>query len=321
MKKALRYLLIIIGIVVLLAGGFAAFIAIRGIPSYTAEKIDFKVDVTPERIAKGEKLASMLCAGCHLDRNTGKFSGRQLDEVKKFGTIYAKNITNDPEHGIGKWTDGELAYLFRTGIKPDGTYIPPYMPKLVEMSDEDLRSIIAFLRSDHAWLQAEKITQPLSKPSFLTKFLTNIGAMKPFPYPDHEISDPDTTNLVEWGKYIALGQLECFSCHSRDFATNDFFEPEKSKGYFGGGNVLYGLDGSEIHSANITMDEETGIGRWTEEEFIRAVKYGIVPYNQPALRIPMQPYTRLTDNEVRAIYAYLKTVPKIKNEVDRDLSK
>ena len=77
-------------------------------------------------------------------------------------------------------------------------------------------------------------------------------------------------------------------------------------------------EGKEIVTLNITMDEETGIGKWTEEQFIKAVKSGQVP-NGPALRYPMQAYSNLTDQEVRAIYAYLKTVPKQKNKVERKL--
>lgn len=317
MKKVLRYLLLTLTIIAVLIGGFAAFIAIRGIPKYKAETIDLKVDVTPERIAKGEKLASMLCRSCHYNENTGKFTGRRLSDVPQFGEIYSRNITKDPEHGIGKWTDGQLAYLFRTGIKPDGTYLPPYMPKLVHLSDEDLYSIIAFLRSDNPWIQPDNTRQPESKPSFLTKFLTGTGIVKPFPYPKTPIVNPDTTDKVKWGEYIALGQLECYSCHSRDFAKNDYFNPPNSPGFFGGGNELTSPDGSKIKSLNITMDEETGIGKWTEDEFVKAVKYGQVPNGQPALRQPMQPYANLTDNEARAIYAYLKTVPRVHNKVER----
>lgn len=319
MKKFFRYFLLIVALIAALVGGFAAFVALRGIPGYKAEKIDLKVDVTPARIAKGEKLASMLCHSCHYDANTGKLTGRKLDEVTQFGDIYSKNITKDPDHGIGKWTDGELAYLLRTGVKPDGTYLPPYMPKLAHLSNEDLFSVIAFLRSNHPWVQADNTRQPATKPSFLTKFLTNIKVMKPFPYPTQMIPEPDTTNAVQWGKYIALGQLECFSCHSQDFAKNDYFNPEKSPGFFGGGNAMVGMDGQELKSLNITMDEETGIGKWSEEDFIKAVKYGQVPNGDQGLRIPMQPYTRLSDNEVKAIYAYLKTIPKIHNKVERKL--
>ncbi|RYG43691.1 MAG: hypothetical protein EOO01_20880 [Chitinophagaceae bacterium] len=81
---------------------------------------------------------------------------------------------------------------------------------------------------------------------------------------------------------------------------------------------MIGLEGKKLKSLNITMDE-TGIGGWSEDDFVKAVKYGIIPGNKPALRPPMQPYSALTDSEVKAIYAYLKTVPKIKNKVDRNL--
>ncbi len=316
MKKFLRYALYVVGIVIVLAGAFAAFVAIRGIPKYKAETLVLSVTSSPERVARGQKLATMLCRSCHFDGKTGKFSGHEMKEAPQFGTIFSRNITRDPEAGIGKWTDGQLAVLLRTGVKPDGTYLPPYMPKLINVSDEDLQSVIAFLRSDHPWVQPDKTVQPLTRPSFLTKFLTNIGALKPFDMPKQAIAGPDTSNTVAWGRYISVGQLECFSCHSADFAKNDYFKPEQSPGYFGGGNEMYGPDGNKIQSRNITMDEETGIGKWTEEQFITAVKHG-KGIDGKALRPPMQPYSELTDGEAKAIYAYLKTIPKIRNEVPR----
>jgi hypothetical protein len=108
MKKVLRYLLIVIGILVILVGGFAAFIAIKGIPKYTAENFSLKVASTPERIEKGRQLSLMLCNDCHMNPNTGKLTGRKMDEVPQFGTLYSRNITKDPEHGNGKMTDGQL---------------------------------------------------------------------------------------------------------------------------------------------------------------------------------------------------------------------
>ena len=63
------------------------------------------------------------------------------------------------------------------------------------------------------------------------------------------------------------------------------------------------------------MDKETGLGNYTEAEFIRAVKSGIRP-NKIANRFPMQPYTLLEDEEVAAIWAYLQTVPQINNPND-----
>jgi hypothetical protein len=318
MKKVLRYLLIVIGVVVLLAGGFAAYIAISGIPSYTAQNLSLKVAATPERVERGRKLATMLCRGCHMDPNTGKLTGRKMDEVTQFGAIYSRNITQDPDNGIGKWTDGQIAFLLRTGIRPDGRFLP-IMAKLHKMSDEDLESIISFLHSDHDWVKADNTRQSDSKYSFFTKFLTNIKAMEPMPFPAGPVAEPDTTNQVKWGEYVALNRVECYACHSKDFAKNNYTDPPKSAGFFGGGNEFSMPDGSKIRSLNLTMDEETGIGKWSEEEFIRAVKTGILPGGQAAVRPPMMPFADLSDGEVKAVYAYLKSLPKIKNKVDRGL--
>lgn len=317
MKKFLRVILIIIVVLIVIVGAFAAYVSTRTLPTYTPQKPVVKIDYTPERIANGTKLASMLCKNCHYNDATHKLTGRELTEAPQFGKIYSKNITHDANAGIGKWTDGELVYFIRTGVRPDGKYIPPYMPKLIHISDEDLYSIISFLRSDNAWVQADPTKQPESQISFLTKFLLTIKAVDAFPYPTQPIPGPDTTDPVKHGRYIALNQLECYSCHSKDFAKNDYFNPEKSPGFFGGGNEMYNTEGKKLYSLNITMDENTGIGKWTEDQFVTAIKTGIVPNNQPALRNPMNPYPNLTDKEAKAIYAYLKTVPKLNNKVER----
>ena len=68
---------------------------------------------------------------------------------------------------------------------------------------------------------------------------------------------------------------------------------------------------------NLTPDMETGIGRWPEDKFVRAVKYGQVE-GEPSLRYPMQPYVHLSDDEVKAIYAYLRTLDPVSNKVERE---
>ena len=320
MKKVLKVLLVLVAVLAGLVGLAAIVISVRGIPTYDFEKVETKVVSTPARVEHGARLASMLCRNCHFNNDTRRFSGREMTEETQFGKVFIKNITGHPTAGIGKWTDGELISFLRTGTRPDGVYVPPYMPKLWHMSDEDLHSIIAFLRSDHDWVKPDPTVQPRTEPSFFSKFLTNIGAFKPFPLPKHPIPGPDTNNLVKHGEYIALYQLECFSCHSKDFAKNDYFVPSKSEGFFGGGNTMKQMDGKPIQTLNITMDEETGIGTWTEADFIKAVKHGQVKNNQPALRYPMTPYTNLTDKEAAAIFAYLKSIPKIKHKVERQLN-
>jgi cytochrome c2 len=314
MKKFFKALLFIVATVIVLVAIAATYISFRTIPKYTPEKKDIKVEITPQRVEQGAKLASMLCKNCHYSDQTKKLTGRELTEIPMFGKIFSRNIT---QGGINSWTDGELVYFIRTGIRKDGQYVPMYMPKLIHISDEDLYSVIAFLRSDNGWVQADTTQQPASQPSFLTKFLVTIGAAKPFPYPAATINGPDTTDKVKWGKYIAVDQLECYACHSQDFAKNDYFNPEKSPGYFGGGNEMFDRQGHEMHTLNITMDKTTGIGAWSEDDFVKAVRFGQLPGSQPALRYPMEPYANLTDDEAKAIYAYLKSIPAVTNKVDR----
>jgi mono/diheme cytochrome c family protein len=319
MKKLFKILGIILGIAVLVVIVFVIFISARGTGSYAVHVPDIpKVEITEARVERGAKIASMLCRNCHFNNETNKLTGRPLSEAPQFGKINSRNITQDPEIGIGEWTDAEIIYFIRTGIHPKkGIFIPPYMPKLMHISDEDLRSVVAYLRSDRPEVLADKSEYPESEPSFLTKFLSFI-AFSPYKYPDHEIPNPDTTNQLEWGKYLTLYQVECFTCHSKDFKTMNVESPEKSEGFFGGGNELVNTEGKTITTLNITPDEETGIGRWTEEEFSKALRSGIVPKG-PALRNPMIPYSMLTDNEAKAIYAYLRTVPKLNHKIDRGL--
>ena len=177
MKRALKMVGGLIGLVVLAVAGFAAFVAVRGIPHYQPGNVQLTVQPTPERLARGEKFVRLLCAGCHLDPVTRKLTGRRMiDAPPEFGPIVSKNITRHPVNGIGAWTDGELAYLIRTGISRDGRYIPPYMAKLPHLADEDLASIIAFLRSDNPLMAAEAVDPPgQTQPSFLTKLLSRVA--------------------------------------------------------------------------------------------------------------------------------------------------
>ncbi len=314
-SKVIKFLVLLIGIVLLLLICGVSYIYFSGIPKYAHEKPNYSVTVTPEKVERGKKLALILCAHCHMNPETRLLTGtRMLEAPKEFGTIYSQNITQDKTYGIGNWTDGEILYLLRTGIKRDGQYAPPYMAKLPLMADEDLESIIAFLRSDDPMVAAAAVPDTPCEPSLLTKFLTRV-AFKPLPMPAQKIPMPDTTNPVEHGKYLVFS-LDCYSCHSADFKTMNVLEPEKSPGYMGGGNKLLNMEGETILSANITPDKETGIGNWTLEQFDRALRSGLKE-GEAALRFPMVPFPQLDDTEVKAIFEYLKTIPPIQNKIAR----
>lgn len=313
MKKVLRFTLILAGLVVVALLGFVSFVAIRGVPDFDSPAIQpLTLETTPARLARGAKIAQMHCIACHADQNN-RLTGRHLSDLPAlFGTIYSMNITQDKEVGIGNWTDGELFYFLRTGLRKDGTFAP-IMPKFATMADEDLKSVVVWLRSDEALVQPSKQEAPQSDFSLFAKLLANT-VIKPLPFPDQAILIPDSTDELAFGRYVADGLGTCYACHSADFTKQDALHPELSAGYYGGGNEMKTPDNKPIFTANLTFDEETGIGKkYTKQQFILAVKACIRP-DGSLIRAPMFPHL-MTDYEAGAIYEYLKTVPNIKNDV------
>ncbi len=311
MKKLLRITALLLAGIITILTAAALYINYKSLPVYENLAPELTVKIDSASVAEGAKIGMMLCAHCHSS-DDGKLGGA-LMEKSALGEIYAPNITQHPEYGTTQYTAGELAYLLRTGIRKDGGYAPPWMTKLPHLSDEDLHNIIAFLRSDHPLVQPSDNDPPPTKYSFLAKFLLTMGIAKPLPYPEQEIKAPSPSDQVAYGRYLAVAKYDCYGCHSKDFSSINLMEPEKTEGFFGGGNAVLDRNGNTVISKNLTMDEATGLGDWMEAEFIRALKYGQLPSGK-TISNPMIPYAHLTDEEAAAIWAYLQTIPVIKNE-------
>ena len=259
-----RLLKVFLGIVVVLAlgiGGPLLYIDRRGIPRYAAGRIQLKVDVTPLRVGRGRRTVQLPCASCHLDNDTASLAGKPMQDLPaQFGSAHSANITRD------------------------GRYTPPWMVKLAKMADEDVLDVIAFLRSDDPLVRPIKAKRPASQPSLLTKILARV-AFTPLAYPKTPILAPDPGDMVAYGRYLVQGRAMCFPCHSADFAKVDDFVPEKSAGYLGGGIAMPDMNGRIVMTANITPDPETGIGKWTEDEFVRLLRSGVRPDNTVVYKV------------------------------------
>jgi mono/diheme cytochrome c family protein len=316
MKTALKVLGGIVGALVLVVGGLVSFVAIAGIPKYPAPPpLDVKIEVTPERVKNGKRIVSMVCAECHYDQKTGRLSGQTVAGAPPMlGAMRSRNITKDPDKGIGKWTDGQLVTMLRTILKPDGTPNAMMPPVGFHLADEDLVSVIAFLRSDDPWVQATPADDPDSEPSLLWKALWRfrVGSFKPISMPTAPIVIPDKSDKVAFGRYLVLGRAECYGCHSPDITKVNFADPEKTDGHLGGGWEMADATGAKIVTANITFDE-TGLAGWSEADFATALRSGFRK-DHSLLRYPMPRYFEFTDDEVSAIYAYLQQVPKVHRE-------
>jgi mono/diheme cytochrome c family protein len=127
-------------------------------------------------------------------------------------------------------------------------------------------------------------------------------AAAPAPDANAEPAAPPVDPVVERGKYLATAG-NCISCHTRPGG-----EP------FAGGLPFAAPMGlGTLHSTNITPDPDTGIGKWTEADFIKAMHEGVAPGGEhlfPAF--PYTSFTKVSDDDVKAIYAYLKTIAPVK---------
>jgi len=119
--------------------------------------------------------------------------------------------------------------------------------------------------------------------------------------------------IVARGKYLVLGPSHCYACH-----TNDSLRALKLKEPLMGGNV-YKTPFGDFHIPNITSDEETGIGRHTDEQIARSIRYN-VNHNGEAMAGFMS-YNNMSDDDIRAIISYLRTTTPVKHAVqDHDLN-
>ena len=272
---------------------------------------------TPQRLERGKYLftASTGCTGCHSlhDWNTHGgpvlAGGEGVGQVMWFtdlpGRIVAPNITPDPETGSGNWTDDQLARAIREGIGHDGRALFPLMPyeEFRHMSDEDLASIIVYVRS----LTPVRHELPKTEIIFPVKYL-----IRNVPQPVTEpVSSPDRSDQVKWGQYLVT-IASCTECHTPRVRGGVVSGME-----YGGGFMLKGPWGASA-GANITPDA-SGIGYYDENLFIQVMRTGYVKARKLNSIMPFEEFGKLTDDDLKAMFAYLRTLKPVKHRVDNSL--
>jgi hypothetical protein len=264
---------------------------------------------TPERMARGRYLVQGLlgCETCHSPKDWKQhgapnvpdmeLAGQVLPFAGLPGTVVAPNLTPDRETGAGDWSDDQIARAIREGIGHDGRTIFPMMPYSAykNLSDDDTAAVVVFLRS----LPAVRNPLPPTKIKFPVNLLVR-GVPEPVTQPVHSVNPNDR---LARGKYLT--QLGC-GCHS---AARNI--------PFGGGETLTGPWGT-VTSANITQDP-SGISYYDEALFIKVLRTGYVGARELNSIMPFEQFQNLTDDDLGAIFAYLKTVKPVKHRVDNTL--
>jgi len=162
-------ILVVLGAPIALAAAGLIVLAVR--PPAMNPPSDLKVELTPERVARGEYLVKHVfeCVGCHSDHLYERWGmpvkpGTLLQGGFRFtkeqavpGEVTAQNLTADVETGLGSWTDGEIVRAIREGINRDGRAMFPMMPypDYLGMSDDDVHAVVAYLRIPRADLESD----------------------------------------------------------------------------------------------------------------------------------------------------------------------
>jgi len=277
---------------------------------FETNKAGYDALTSQDALARGRVLVYSICAGCHYNRAVNKFIGNKIEDVPGIaGKVYSANLTHSKTHGVlSRYSDAEIRYLLKTGIARDGRFLS-YMLR-PNMADEDINAIIVFLRSDDPGLAATDTTVGLTHFTLIGKMFLAASA-RPAPFKTG-IKRPSENEPVALGRYL-VDNLGCYHCHSKSLTKLNYLYPEQSKGYLAGGARLKGENGTAVIAANITPDRDSGIGNFSEAEFLMAVKKGEAPNRK--LRAPMPRFQKLNDREIDAIYAYLQTVPPIGHHV------
>jgi len=320
MKKVFKILGILLLVILVAVAGLAAYVKFA-LPD-TGPAPDMKVEITPERVKRGEYLANtvMVCMDCHSTRNWNVFSappvpgtlgkgGEKFDQTMGFpGTYYSANIT---PAGIGNWTDGEIFRAITTGVRKNGKPIFPVMPhhNYGKLDAEDIKSVIAYLRT----IPAIENKVPESESDFRMNFIINT-----IPAKAQLTKMPSRSDTVAYGEYM-ITAASCGECHT-PFDKGKLLMDQ----YMAGGRV-FEMPAGTLTSMNLTPDPQTGIGNWSKEMFIQKFKlfrdsasHQKVDFMKEYNSImPWIMYAGMTDEDLGAIYTYLRTLKPMKNQVVR----
>jgi hypothetical protein len=320
MKKFLKVIGILLAVLVLIIIGGLTYIT-QALPDIPVPK-DLHVELTPERLARGEYLANhvAVCMDCHSTRDWNKFAappepgtlgkgGEMFDQTMGFpGSFVAKNIT---PFNLKGWSDGEIYRAITSGVDKDGRAFFPVMPYLYysKLATEDVYSIIAYVRS----LPSIESHPGDSKADFPMNIILHT-----IPEPAHPVALPKFTD-PGYGAYIT-NAAGCRECHTKQEKGKMVGEP------FAGGFEFRFPNGATLRSSNITPDPVNGIGEWDKATFIRKFKqfadssYVPAPIDWKAgdfqTVMPWMMYAGMTEQDLGAIYDHLRTVPAVATKVE-----
>jgi mono/diheme cytochrome c family protein len=258
----------------------------------------------PALIQKGEYLARAGdCIACHTAPGGKPFAGGLIMQTP-VGSLSTPNLTPDKETGLGNWSDADFYRALHEGIGKNGEYLYPAFPFpwYTSVTEDDARAIKAYLDSlapEHAPRKPLHMAFPFNVRDGLLAWRTAFFKPKTF------APDPKKSDVVNRGAYLVEGLGHCGECHNRD-------------NLLGASQWSGRLEGGEIegwYAPNITSDGRQGVGQWSEDEIATYLKTGSAAGRGvalgPMLETIHDSLSHLTDADLHAMAAYLKSVPAV----------
>jgi len=327
-----RVLLALAAAVVVVPAGLAGAIRLR--PVKSSPMWGGRIEATPERLERGRYLAEhvAVCADCHSERDWSRFAGPIIQgtrgaggsrfghEIGFPGEVVSRNITSHPVEGVGAWSDGELVRAIREGVDRQGRPLAPIMPygHFRSMGDEDVRAVVTWVRS----LPPVARRQAEAQLDFPLSLLVRTMPAPAGPGGNGRVPTPTPRVDAEYGRYLVT-LASCDDCHT----PSERGEPIAGREFAGGQE--FRLPGYVLRSANITPDP-TGIGAMSEDAFVARFQSYRVPPEEAEVPRPERPsflrgntimpwrmYAGMSENDLRAIYRYLRTLRPVSNVVPR----
>ena len=264
-----------------------------------------------ELSARGAYLAKAAdCGACHTAAHGKPFAGG-LAISSPVGTIYSTNITPSVGYGIGSYTKAQFERAVRRGIRADGANLYPAMPytSYAILTDADIQALYDYFMHEVAPVDAQAPRTDLPFPMNLRISMMGWNLL----FLNKEPLRPNPQESEPWnrGRYLVEGAAHCSACHT----PRGFLMQERKGKDFSGGSV------GPWYAPNITSDENSGIGSWSQDELVQYLSTGDAHGKAQAAgsmgEAIEHSFQYLSEADLNAIAAYVRTIPAIHDPSDR----
>jgi len=295
MKRVFKWIgLSVLGLLLLVLGGTYLLSAFALNKEYRVKVTPITIPTDSFSIERGRHIATAMakCGDCHGKDLGGKV---MVDDMPMVGKLWAANLTRGKGSAVADYNDEDWVRAIRHGVGKDGKSLL-VMPaqEYWHHDDEELGAIIAYIKSVPP--VDREIPDWSVGPLFRFLYLAGQIPLLPAEMIDHEAPRPPVPvagPTAEYGKHMVTTG-GCASCHGPGFS----------------GGPVPGMPPDFPPASNITTNPTEGIGSWTEADFVRALREGKRPNGTMINKAMPWEYTAmLSDDEIRALWLYLRTVP------------